>query len=132
MFSPKTYLLDWMTLYSNVAASSDNGFFPVTGFMSVASIIKGRARMEMRNRIGSIEVIGAVQFANNPADPDANPVLLGSTWLGANAIQYPAAYESLSGGDAKQFGRLGYVCRNTSGSGSGLSLALVCAYFDLV
>lgn len=129
----RSILVDFVTLFSNVAASSDNGFTPCTQWQPSTGARKGRCKPEMRRRTGTIETIPAVQFSNDDKDTsNATIVNLGSTWQNADGVLEPQAMQDLAtAADGKQHMRLGYVTRNASGTGSGLSLCVQAGKFDI-
>lgn len=107
----------WQTLRANAEAPSNNGFSPSGEYLAAGRVKGGRARIEFQNRIGNIEGIGALQFANNINSPDSSAVNLGSTWLGAAGFQNPTAFAAASTTAAgRQAVRVGFITRNSTGT----------------
>jgi hypothetical protein len=106
----------WQQLSANVAAPSDNGFTPATDFRRAGPVTKARARIETRNRIGAIELIGAANFANSTFAPNGAATNLGSGWISAaGGPSTPTTFTDLTTeAGAAQLARFGYVTRNTS------------------
>src|SRR6185436_1077863 len=80
-------------------------------------VSRARVTFETRNRIGAIEVLGAVNFTNDDLAPDALYTGLGSTWVSTNGVALPGDYTDVSAAAwAAQQMRFGWVSRNTSGT----------------
>jgi hypothetical protein len=129
----RSITVDLVTIYSNVAAPSDNGSSPATQFQPSTGAKKVRCRREMRRRTGTIETIPAVQFTNDLNDLSrATVVNLGSTWQNADGtLNAEAMVDIISSAEGKQYMRFGWVTRNASGTGTGLSLCLQAGQFDV-
>lgn len=111
--------LGWFTIHCN---STTPVFIPVTGWMGVGSLSKGRGTPEMRNRYGNIQAKLAVQFADVENSPGA--VVEITDAVASNTVLYPttSGYVSLSGdAENNQIGRLGYYVSNTSGTDLGIA-----------
>lgn len=121
----------WNRLVSNVAAAGDNGFTPATDYFPAGAVLGLRFAGEMRSRTGTVEVIPAIEFVDTVRG-QATVVTLGSTWFSAEGYIDPAAFTSVSSTAAgKQRCRLGWVTRNTSGSGTALSSCEVQGTFEV-
>lgn len=121
----------WTRLVSNVAATGDNGFTPATDYFEAGAVLALRFAGEMRSRTGTIEIIPAIEFVNTVRG-QATVVNLGSTWFSAEGYIDPAAFTGVGATAAgKQRCRLGWVTRNTSGSGTGLSTCEVQGAFEV-
>lgn len=120
--------LDWFTLHCN---STTPVFIPITGWMGVAALSKGRGTVEMRNRYGNIQAKLAMQFADVENAPGSVVELTDA--IASNTVLYPTStgYVSLSAtAEDSQLGRLGYYVSNTSGV--DLSLAQIAARVQLI
>lgn len=120
--------LEWFTIHCD---STTPAFIPVTGWMNVGALAKGRGTLEMRNRYGNIQAKLAIQFADVENSPGS--VVEITDAIASNTVLYPTStgYVSVSAdAEDNQIGRLGYNVNNTSGS--SLSLAQIAARAQFV
>ena len=114
--------LPFRTLTSSVASPGDDGITPSGLWLPGAPVISARVVTDLSHRTGNIEVVPAVQWANNAVSPDATPTLLGS-FTAATGKAFPSAFTALNSGTPsslnRQLLRLGWVTRNTSGTALG-------------
>lgn len=81
MGSTRSISTKWMTVSANTASPGDNGFVSATAYMRAGVLDRVRMSIETRNRIGNIELIGAVNFANNKFSPTSTVNKIGSAWI---------------------------------------------------
>lgn len=121
----------WMRLVSNVAAGGDNGFTPATDYFDAGAVLGLRFDGQLRSRTGTIEIIAAIEFANTERG-SSSFTTLGSIWVSAEGYIDPAAFTDVSATAAgKQRARLGFLTRNTIGSGTGLSTCEAMGSFEV-
>ena len=118
MSSTSMIKVPWIRLSATTASPSDDGFTPVSEWMSCAGLESGRCEFELRARMGNLEIIPAVQYTNNPypASPTLTVANMGSTWTSANGVVTSDTYDISANADTYQFVRFGFVTRNTSGT----------------
>lgn len=131
MSTIETVSTGWQRLVSNVAASSDNGITPMSDWFPAGSISALRCAYQLKSRTGTIEVIPAIEMANDIRG-SSTVTNLGTTWGSSEGYIDPGETTSVATAAAgKQWARLGFVTRNTTGSGSGLSTCEVAPKFEI-
>jgi hypothetical protein len=108
--------------------SNTTAFMPASGWEDAAGITGARGWGEMRCRNGNITATPAVQFANDPRNPDATATGVGST-LSADGVSDPNGITALSS-TTKKLARAGWNLSLTSGT--VLSTAWVSGAVDLI
>lgn len=102
---------------------------PISGWMSAVQFAKVRATLEMRGKMGNIEVSFGYQTADATSSPDT-AVGVGAT-ITADGLGNPSAWGDLSGvTPGKQFIRFVLLTRNASGTTT--NLARIGAVMDYV
>lgn len=110
-----TFSVPWQQLAADVASPSDNGFTAASNWIPAGSLDSARVYLEVRNRIGNIEIVPTLEFSNNVLTSGNTLVELGS-YVSAEGISNPSAFTDVaSSAAAAQWVRFGYTTRNTSG-----------------
>lgn len=107
----------WHTIVTNAEAPSTSGFLPLTDFVPSGPILRVRAAMETRNRIGTIELRPAFNEANTALASTNTPKPIGSGWTSTTGQQPPSSFDDVAAAAAAyQLFRFGVVARNASGT----------------
>jgi len=124
----RTIDLGWHTVYANTASPTTT-FVPLCDWMDAVEFAKIRATLEMRGKMGNIEVKFAYQTADNVASPDTAAGV--GAFITADGLGYPSAWADISSVTAgKQKIRFGVLTQNTSGTTT--KLARISATLDYV
>lgn len=115
----RTIDFGWHTVYSNTA-SPTTAFLPLSEWMDAVTFAKIRATLEMRAKMGNIEVKFAYQTADSIASPDTAAGI--GSFVTSDGAGYPSAWADISSVTAgKQWIRFGVLTQNTSGTTTNLA-----------
>ena len=121
--------LEWTTVYSRSETAT---FAPGSRWYRASDVAKVRVPFEMRDSDTDIEVSAAYQLANVENSPDSPALAIGS-YATSDGNIYPTSFADInSATEAKQLIRFGWLCRNTNGSGTTLSLARVTGVVEII
>ena len=128
MATNRTTDFGMITIWSSTASPTVTTI-PISGWMTAVQYAKVRATLEMRGKMGNLEVSFGYQTADSVASPDT-AVQIGA-YLSADGLGNPSAWSDISTITAgKQFIRFVLITRNTSGTTT--NLARVGAVLDFV
>lgn len=103
---------DWTTVYCD---STTPVFIPISPWMAAGDVEKLRVPIEMRGRVGNIQIRAAYQSTNDQRTPGGASGFGGT--LSAEGFEDPSSLEDVSAAFAgDEFWRMGLLCSNTSGS----------------